>query len=65
MHACTLMLYIPFVLLLEGHQLREGACSRTGACLRSDAVSDGWMTDVVLCLISQSESYSPARCHVL
>ena len=30
-------------------------CSRTGACLRSDAVSDGWMTDVMLCLISQSE----------
>ena len=40
-------------------------CSRTGACLRSDAVSDGWMTDVVLCLISQSESYSPAQYHVL
>ena len=40
-------------------------CSRTGACLRSDAVSDGWMTDVMLCLMSQSEIYSPAQYHVL
>ena len=52
----------------EVHKLERTyhfTCSRTGACLRSDAVSDGWMTDVVLCLISQSESYSPAQYHVL
>ena len=41
---------------LCGHDAVTGyLCSRTGACLRSDAVSDGWMTDVLLCLISQSE----------